>query len=370
MASGRFSMNLFLGGGGSGVAKGIREDWIDAARGFLILLVVLGHAFGTASHLGADAETSKMCSWIYKVIYMFHMPAFFVLAGVTWSAGKDGFGAYVKKKAMRLLVPYFVFGFLSIGAGVILGRFLGSVGHDGYYTANMVRGVLSEVKMLLMGDGCSINSPLWFLPSMFAAEVLYYWLSKCDGLYGWRWLLPAFLIAAAWFNKSLFISSQLARIMVFVMYLHLGRMMISKQRLSCLVSASAPVRCLSCLALGAYLSVCWFLPWEVECNGFLPFVGYKLVAFAGAILVFEVCQCFPAKPLCVCGIASIGILVMHKFPLAAIQMKVPMLSQFNGLGILVMTFALSLFVASFCVVIAAGLRKWMPILLGEMHKGD
>lgn len=347
------------------MAKGIREDWIDAARGFLILLVVLGHAFGTASHLGADAGTSKMCSWIYKVIYMFHMPAFVVLAGVTWSAGKDGFCAYAKKKAVRLLVPYFVFGFLSIGAGVILGRFLGSVGHDGYYTANMVRGVLSEVKMLLMGGGCSINSPLWFLPSMFAAEVLYYWLSKCDGLYGRRWLLPAFLIVAAWFNKSLPIPSQLARIMVFVMFLHLGRMMISKQRLSWLASASVPVRALSCLALGVYLSICWFLPWEVQCNGFLPFVGYKLVAFVGAILVFGVCQSFPTKPLCVCGIASVGILVMHKFPLAVIQLKMPLFSHIHGVSVLALTILLSLFVIFVCVVLSLILKKWMPILMGE-----
>ena len=350
---------------GGDLDKKSREDWIDAARGVLIFLVVLGHAYGTGSHLGSDPAANVVCSQIYKVIYMFHMPAFFVLAGVTWSAGRDGFGAYAKKKAIRLLVPYFVFGFLSIGAGVILRRFVGSVGHDGYYTADMVGGVLSEVKMLLMGRGCSINSPLWFLPSMFAAEVLYYWHSKLDVVRGWKWLLPAFLIVAAWFNKSLFIPNQLARIMVFMMFLHLGRMIVARQRLSWLASASTPVRGLSCLALGAYLSVCWFLPWEAECHGFLPFVGYKLVAFVGAILVFGVCQSFPVKPLCVCGIASVGVLVMHKFPLGAIQLKLSFMSDVGGMGAITLILGLSMLVTAICVILTKYIERHAPCLLGE-----
>ena len=349
---------------GGDLDKKSREDWIDAARGLLIFLVVLGHAYGTGSHLGSDPETNVVCSQIYKVIYMFHMPAFFVLAGVTWSAGRDGFWAYAKKKAIRLLVPYFVFGFLSIGAGVILGRFVGSVGHDGYYTADMVGGVLSEVKMLLMGRGCSINSPLWFLPSMFAAEVLYYWHSKLDVVRGWKWLLPAFLIVAAWFNKSLFIPNQLARIMVFMMFLHLGRMIVARQRLSWLASASTPVRGLSFLALGAYLSICWFLPWEAECHGFLPFVGYRLIALIGAFLVFVVCQCFPLKPFCICGVASIGVLVMHKFPLGAIELGIPAFAKCTGVCALVAVFLLSVFVLIVCILITKFLGRRFPLVMG------
>lgn len=59
-----------------------RENWIDSWKGILIFLVVLGHVVGMLCHY-THGETSKFMSLCYKWIYLFHMPAFFVVVGVT-----------------------------------------------------------------------------------------------------------------------------------------------------------------------------------------------------------------------------------------------------------------------------------------------
>ena len=61
-----------------------RIDWIDYSKGILITLVISGHAipeFGL--HLG----------FLEKIIYSFHMPAFFILSGYLFK-----FDACVEKK--------------------------------------------------------------------------------------------------------------------------------------------------------------------------------------------------------------------------------------------------------------------------------
>ena len=51
------------------IQKSERIAWIDAAKGIGILLVVLGHTF-------------NIPVWLHNWIYSFHMPLFFLLAGL------------------------------------------------------------------------------------------------------------------------------------------------------------------------------------------------------------------------------------------------------------------------------------------------
>jgi fucose 4-O-acetylase-like acetyltransferase len=58
-----------------------RTDWIDAAKGMGIVLVVLGHAIGGLhdARLMADDDAWQT---VFYVIYTFHMPLFFFLSGL------------------------------------------------------------------------------------------------------------------------------------------------------------------------------------------------------------------------------------------------------------------------------------------------
>ena len=62
-------------------AKANRVTWVDLARGVGILLVVIGHAAGGIidSPLGSHATVMR---WVFLTIYTFHMPLFFILAGL------------------------------------------------------------------------------------------------------------------------------------------------------------------------------------------------------------------------------------------------------------------------------------------------
>jgi fucose 4-O-acetylase-like acetyltransferase len=70
-----------------------RIEWIDIAKGIAIILVVLGHTLSSSNAL-------------WSIIYSFHMPLFFLLAGFTFKI-KDT-PTVVKTSALRLLVPYVI----------------------------------------------------------------------------------------------------------------------------------------------------------------------------------------------------------------------------------------------------------------------
>jgi len=55
-----------------------RIDWVDFAKGFVMILVVLGHAILAGS--------------LQNFIYVFHMPFFFVMAGFLLNLDRWGGG--------------------------------------------------------------------------------------------------------------------------------------------------------------------------------------------------------------------------------------------------------------------------------------
>lgn len=81
-----------------------RLIWVDALRGLLILLVVIGHSlqFG-------DYE-NRIC---WNIIYSFHMAAFFVVSG--YVNYKESYQLLsLKKKVTQLLLPFVVWTVLTI----------------------------------------------------------------------------------------------------------------------------------------------------------------------------------------------------------------------------------------------------------------
>src|SRR5689334_13215025 len=126
-------------------ARDSRMLTIDVARGLGILLVVLGHNV-------AFRESSRE---LYEAIYLFHMPLFFFLSGVTfrWTSP----GEALKKRARALLVPYFMMGAIA----VLLTAQSGDLAR-----------MIEEFRGVLYGTGHTIRFvPLWFLPCLFLVSV-------------------------------------------------------------------------------------------------------------------------------------------------------------------------------------------------------
>lgn len=122
-----------------------RIDWVDAAKGVGILLVMFGHNWLSNS-------------WTYWLT-AFHMPLFFILSGYTFSTRRP-FGEFLVVKSKTLLIPYIVFAMFYILFYTLLSK-----SHGGDFD------VLNELKQFLLQQR---HTYLWFLPVLFLSSLLCY----------------------------------------------------------------------------------------------------------------------------------------------------------------------------------------------------
>lgn len=79
-----------------------RIDWLDIAKCLAISLVVVGHLLQNRVAIYDE-------NLIFKLIYMFHMPLFFYIAGITCQIKlPQGFLSNIANSSKRLLIPFFI----------------------------------------------------------------------------------------------------------------------------------------------------------------------------------------------------------------------------------------------------------------------
>jgi fucose 4-O-acetylase-like acetyltransferase len=95
-----------------------RQAWVDTARGIGIILVVYGHAL--RGHVTSGAFDPVWHADVQDdVIYAFHMPLFFFLAGLFAQRSlAKGAGHFLRDKALTLVYPYFLWSVVSIALGL------------------------------------------------------------------------------------------------------------------------------------------------------------------------------------------------------------------------------------------------------------
>lgn len=168
--------------------KNERLPHIDIAKGILIILVVVGHVL-----TGSNFVTKVMI----RVINSFHMPAFFIISGMlmnTEKLRKQPFAMFLKKKAVRLLVPYVVF------------ELIGAVWQMILLESNRLD--IVEVIHRILTARCYVGAD-WFLIALFFAEMILYWTNKyiCENGYMFvavvAFLLAFYLPDKIWFLENL-----------------------------------------------------------------------------------------------------------------------------------------------------------------------
>ncbi|WP_040949935.1 acyltransferase family protein [Gorillibacterium massiliense] len=127
--------------------KKARLKEIDVIKGLTITMVVLGH-----TNISHHIET---------ILSGFRMPLFFLAAGFVVSTNKyiDHYHQFVISKLWRLVVPYFTASALLFGFWFI--RFADDVSP------------WLAVKDIFTGNNPRIGAPLWFLPCLFSAELIF-----------------------------------------------------------------------------------------------------------------------------------------------------------------------------------------------------
>ena len=88
-----------------------RLIWADSLKGWLMVLVVLGHAI--------QCVMPKECfnNHLWNIIYSFHMPAFMAISG--WFAYKsskfrEGIFNVIRRRFYQLVIPYFLWTLISM----------------------------------------------------------------------------------------------------------------------------------------------------------------------------------------------------------------------------------------------------------------
>lgn len=143
-----------------------RIDWLDMARGFAILLVIIGHI-----------EFGGIENWIYT----FHIPLFFFLSGCTFNSDYS-FIVFLKHKIHSLLIPYFSF-------GLVIAIFQTIFQHSP--TDEYVTDFFGKIQGLLIQNRFW---DLWYIASLFWLEILFFLIVK---LFKKVWLIGivSFLIS-------------------------------------------------------------------------------------------------------------------------------------------------------------------------------
>ncbi|MCZ0070740.1 acyltransferase family protein [Bacillus sonorensis] len=138
-----------------------RIDWIDAAKGLGIILVVLGHTPTT--------------EWLKTFIFSFHMPLFFFLSGVVYRDENMTFSSFLLKKMKTLLLPYFIFSVIAYLYWLFVERHFKFSGSSDVDPIVPFKGIFYSIP-----DGYMLthNPALWFLTCLFIVDMLFFWLKK------------------------------------------------------------------------------------------------------------------------------------------------------------------------------------------------
>ena len=134
-----------------------RIKWIDAAKGILIFLVILGHATAVSA--------------VNIIIFSFHMAAFFILSGYTFSNKILPWNEFFKKQCKGIIFPYLILSSILLFYFFLKSRFLNS----GEF--QIASGIIS-VFVPVSGRVSTSVYGLWFLPCIFIAKTVFFTMLK------------------------------------------------------------------------------------------------------------------------------------------------------------------------------------------------
>ena len=141
--------------------------WVDYCKAVAIFLVIVGHVF----------TRTNTFSLLNVIIYSFHMPVFFFLSGYTFDNNVKFF-VFLKKKARTLLLPAIMFSILFFV--LYCGMISITSGRNGLMQyLNTFLPVSDGVVNTLLMTSKSRFSNFWFLPVLFCAELLLYYILRC-----------------------------------------------------------------------------------------------------------------------------------------------------------------------------------------------
>lgn len=314
----------------------VRIEWLDDLKGFAIVLIVLGHVVATLGNMAPCATISCLYSRLFKAIYLFHVPLFFVLAGVTYSC-KGSFCEFAWGRFKRLMIPYFVWGFCSAVLYIIMGQGVASeiqaVSTTSSFASKTVHGDwwVPLVSILHGGNwphwkGFCFNGVLWFLPVLFMVELVYWPIARyCKKNSD---ILLAFMLAIVLLVYEnpliygLMIPYGLTWVPKFLPFIAFGHWLalVVLHRGESEGKGSA-FGYLCCGMVAMYILLCWLFP-SLGLGEVRRYIFRTLSPIPIILLLMILARFRVFHWLSFLSAHTIGIMLFHKFPLVVLQVIV------------------------------------------------
>lgn len=253
------------------MAEKKKINWLLILQGWAMLWVVIGHAF-----IGKAGARPVYVDWLFNFAYSFHMPLFMLVSGwlfyLTRLKDKLTSGGYnwtywkiVKDKAVRLLVPGFVFSLVAFAVKTLF---------PDEVTRQAGLGLQDIIHQYLYPNDNPMRE-LWFIATLF-------WLFLLTPL--WRFVLktswtmwltmPILLILHFWHPNTEFLC--LGRVFEYAIWFYLGLVISKTDMANTLLNRNAWVT----LIVGIVLYVT-----GVYTNGFITTIGGITLSFGLALLL-------------------------------------------------------------------------------------
>ena len=344
------------------LAKSNRIAWVDNAKAFAMLFIVLGHTLSDES------------GYAYMYLYSFHILLFFFLAGVTFSAKKK-VGEFIIGKIKSIMIPYYIFSLISI----VLYKAVGG------YTAAVMNRTVSDLSIkdciigMLYGNRMNglmtWNTPLWFLPSLFAMLIFFYLIGrtvlKSDKPLAYV-LTMIFLTALMLLNMLVFKIKNLPlgfNIVIDAAPFFMAGICVRRFKIDKLIENNLHIAIRAVIAVilvagGVYVaSLNGYV--NVSSSVFKNIGLYFAAAILGIAAWSVISGLFRLRLSSYVGMNTMPILLMHKFPIMFVGTLFPALM--SGSNILV-CLPLALVFTALCLIAGLIIEKFAPYIIGKSKK--
>ncbi|MEE0059747.1 MAG: acyltransferase family protein [Acutalibacteraceae bacterium] len=346
------------------VSNGKRLDWIDIMKALMIFAIVLGHSF-----TGEDRGDNMLKQYLYS----FHVPAFFFVSGFVYKNKAESFGAFAIKKLKGLMIPYYIFAIISI----LIFMALGSLASGGLGVEVRSTDILPNICGMLYASGSSgymkWNLPLWFIPCLFVTLLLFYGIvrlvsrAKKGSKAVWVSVFVAFLVLA-FLNYYVFNLKKLPFGFEIVVYMFpffmAGYWLKENDVIAKIQGRLRVVLGIAFIVIGAVLACmadhCVDYVYSIYNNLFM----FYIVAFISIMGYVLILQSFSNKLLVYVGRNTLPILLMHKFPIIALQMVLGGIIAKNAILGMCITVVMAIVSCIMSLVAGEIIKRIAPFALG------
>lgn len=338
-----------------------RDKHVDIMRGIGIFFVLLGHTYHNSG-----------------MLYLFHMPLFFMLSGSVLNYTRHKYS--IVRRFKGIMVPYFVFSILCFIYWAFLESKFRPI-HDDVLFSGYIGTLNTKVQQFIniflaenSTNAYAYNVVMWFLPCLFVADLIYTKIKDFKCLWG---IMIAFIaLYYLWISKlpCLVWSLNIAILVVPFVYIgHKGYPILIKLT-SRIHSLNIFIITIVGILFFVFLATRFNIQSNIMGNIIPPFYSFYGMAILGSLIVF--CISFLIDNLNIIaggGISFLGknsliIMCIHepiKRVLLVILSKVTSLPIDNLRGNILLSIICVLILLLVCVPIINIINKKLAWMIGK-----